>query len=165
MRRKVVLPLILASLFLAACVILIYNAINATADPDELINAYLSIIDTLYNEDTALNSGIKYVAVDTSAMTNLDRAAKDKLLKAVEKYNCIVLEDGFDGLEAKGYIKDVWFQEGILFILKDKPPSNGVITIVTDKWRNGVGSIRYTFDLKKSDGDWKIDKKYDFLIS
>jgi hypothetical protein len=129
--------------------------------PGDLVGAYLTIIDTMYNEDTALN-GDQYIVVDTSAMANLDRAAKDKILKAMEKYGCTVLDDGFDGLEAKGYIKDVRFEHGVLFILKDSLPVNGVITIEAEKWNNGAGADNCKFDLEKKGGVWQIVKRYDY---
>lgn len=182
MMRKHWLPLVLALMLLAGCASpAAAPAAFATPDspgntatvlvatapfsPYELVDGYMAMIDALYDADTALNSTIKYIAVDTSEITNLDRAAKDRLLKAAEKLGSIVLEDSMDGLRTKGYIHDDCFTDGIVFELKDQKLKNGVITVKATKWRAADGAVGCTYDIVKKDGYWTIVNTYDWWIS
>jgi len=130
------------------------------------IGAYSLVIDTLYEEDTGLNANIKYIALDTSLITNLNSDEKAKLLKDVEKYGYIVLDMTYEELKDEGYIKDLYFEEGILFKIEDEPMKNNSITMNVSKWRSGLGAIGYDeIIVKYTNGNWTIDKKGTAWIS
>ena len=107
----------------------------------------------------ALNHDIKYIAIDTSLINNLSEDQKSALLKDVEKYGYIVLDMTFEELEEQGYIDDLYFKEGILFKIEDRPMSGNSILMDVSKWRSGLGAIGYD-DLKVQfkSGNWKITK-------
>lgn len=130
------------------------------------VDAYKTVIDKLYNEDTGLNSNTKYIAIDTSAMVNLNDDAKTELLKQLENYGLELLDMTFDELEKQGYIQDLYFKEGILFKIEDTPLKNNVITMNVSKWRSGLGAIGYNnLVIKYNDGEWKITKLGEAWIS
>ncbi len=154
--KKIIVFLILITIIAAGC----------NQEITEPVGAYTTVIDKLYNEDMALNHDIKYIAVDTSLINNLSEEQKSELLKEIEKYGYIVLDMTFDKLEEQGYIEELYFKEGILFNIEDKPMSGNAILMNVSKWRSGLGAIGYN-DLKVEykNGNWKITKTGSAWIS
>lgn len=152
---------------LIVCLIIMMIAVSGCSrEAPDTVGAYTAVIDKLYNEDMALNSDIKYIAVDTSAIVNLSEEEKARLLKEIEKYGYTVLDMTFDELEQEGYIKDLYFKEGILFKIEDEAISSNSITMDVSKWRSGLGAIGYE-DLKVEykNGRWEITKTGSAWIS
>lgn len=154
--KKIIVFLILITIIAAGC----------NQEITEPVGAYTTVIGKLYNEDMALNHDIKYIAVDTSLINNLSEEQKSELLKEIEKYGYIVLDMTFDKLEEQGYIEELYFKEGILFNIEDKPMSGNAILMNVSKWRSGLGAIGYN-DLKVEykNGNWKITKTGSAWIS
>ncbi len=133
---------------------------------DNIVEAYMTVIDKLYEEDSGLNGNIKYIAIDTSKMTNLTEEGKVELLKELESYGFTVLNMTSEELENQGYIKDLYFEEGILFNIEDQPIKNNSITMDVSKWRSGLGAIGYdNLVIKYKNGKWEITKSGDAWIS
>lgn len=133
------------------------KTIEKQGNTDPIVNAYMLIIDTFYKEDEGLNGDIKYLAIDTTKMVNLTDDSKQELLTALGKYNLIVLNTTFEDLKAEGLIKDLYFEEGILFKIEDEPITNNILTLKASKWRSGLGAIGTDkMELKKVNGTWKI---------
>lgn len=150
-----------------ACLILVLIiATGCSQEAPDILGAYTEVIDKLYNEDMALNSDIKYIAIDTSLINNLSDEQKSSLLKDLGKYGYTALDMTFEELEEEGYIEDLYFKEGILFKIEDEPMSGNSITMDVSKWRSGLGAIGYD-DLKVEykNGKWEITKTGSAWIS
>lgn len=146
---------------LIACLIIMMIVISGCSQevPLDTVGAYTTVIDKLYNEDMALNSDIKYIAVDTSSIVNISEEEVSRLLKEIEKYGYDVLDMTFEELEQEGYIKDLYFEEGILFRIKDNVMSGSSITMDVSKWRSGLGAIGYDdLRVKYRDSKWEVTK-------
>lgn len=147
MKRSIIFLILIVSV-LAGC---------SQAKPADYIGAYTTVIDKLFNEDTAMNDSIKYVAIDTSSLSNLNEASKKELLKQLEKYATVVLDMTFEDLQTKGYIKDLFFTEGIFFKIEDSLIKNNSIEMNASKWRSGLGAIGYENLIVKYSGSvWEI---------
>lgn len=140
------------------CLMIIMTVVSGCSQkPPDAVEAYTVVIDKLYNEDMALNADIKYIAVDTSSIVNLSNEKKERLLKEVGKYGLNVLDMTFDELEKEGYIKDLYFEQGILFKIEDKEMNNNSIMMDVSKWRSGTGAVGYeNLKTKYKDGNWEI---------
>ncbi len=135
MSRKVIILLILSiAVFAAAC---------TQSEVTDKVGAYTTVIDKLYVEDTALNHKIKYIAVDTSSIINLNDEEKTALLQEIESYGYTVLDMTIEELKEEGYVEDLYFEEGILFEIEDEPIKGNSITMDISKWRSGLGAIGY----------------------
>ena len=62
-------------------------------------------------------------------LLNLTNETKAELLKHLENYGFIVLNMNFEELKKEGYIKDLYFEKGILFRIEDKPMQNNSIKV------------------------------------
>ena len=146
--------------------IILILLVGCSQETPDTIGAYTTVIDQLYNEDMALNSEIKYIAVDTSLMINLSDEQKPVFLKELEKYGYTVLDMTFETLEQQGYIEDLYFKEGILFKISDEIIRGNSITMDVQKWRSGLGAIGYDdLVVKYNNGKWKITKTGNAWIS
>ena len=151
---------------IALMIFIVLLANGCSKEELDMVGAYTTVIDKLYNEDTALNSDIKYIAVDTSLIKNLSDEQMSILLKKVEDYGYIVLDMTFEELEEQGYIDDLYFKEGILFKLEDVSKSKNSITMDVSKWRSGLGAIGYDdLVVKYQNGKWEVKKTGSAWIS
>lgn len=151
---------------IALMIFIVLLATGCSKEELDMVGAYTTVIDKLYNEDTALNSDIKYIAVDTSLIKNLSDEQMSILLKKVEDYGYIVLDMTFEELEEQGYIDDLYFKEGILFKLEDVSKSKNSITMDVSKWRSGLGAIGYDdLVVKYQNGKWEVKKTGSAWIS
>ena len=146
--------------------IAVFTAACTQSNDIDKIGAYTTVIDKLYKEDSALNSNIEYIAVDTSSIVNLDDEEKTKLLSELEIYGLTVLDMTMKELEEEGYIQDLYFEEGILFEIRDESIEGTSITMDISKWRSGLGAIGYDGIVVEYDnGRWEIKKQGNAWIS
>lgn len=129
-----------------------------------LINGYITIIDDIYRDDSALNSDINMIALDLSEVTNLSEADKEILLMKVhDRYGLEVKESTFDQLVKEGLInkKELYFPKGILITISNSEYNEGKKTLKYDieKWRSGLGAIGYEGKAKHDGEKWMITKE------
>ena len=154
--KKLIVCLLIIMILLVGC----------SQETPDTVGAYTTVIDMLYNEDMALNSDIKYIAIDTSLMINLSEEQKQILLKQLDKYGHTVLDMTFEELEKEGYIEELQFKEGIFFKISDELINGKSITMDVQKWRSGLGAIGYDdLVVKYTYGNWKITKTGSAWIS
>ncbi len=126
-------------------------------DPSKT-EAFYQIFQDLYGKDTALNHKIKYIAVDISSTENkIPKEFLEKMEEFCASSGFIFLVDSIDGLKEKGYIKDLYFKEGIVISFSDVKVSKYKIKLQAMKWRSGLGAIGAEYTLSKEDGVWKYE--------
>jgi len=149
MKKASILFLVAIMAFMAGC--------TRSEKTPNMVEAYTTVIDKLYTEDSGLNHDIKYLAIDTSLMANLTDETKAELLKKLDNYGFTILDMPFKELQKQGYIEDLYFKEGILFRIEDEPIKNNSIIMKASKWRSGLGAIGYNnLTIKLMDGKWEI---------
>lgn len=136
---------------------------GAQKDPAD---AYYLVFQDLYRPGDALNDKIKYIAIDMNDTLMTDPAP---FLAQVEEFCRInrltLLLDTYDGLCEKGYISDLYFEEGILFSFHDTKLTDRTLQTKGEKWRSGLGAIGATYTLKRTNGSWEISNTEDNWIS
>lgn len=123
----------------------------------QLVEAYLEAIDLVYNTSPELNNNLKYLAIDTSVLINLDEEGRTLLLEGLKNYNVEVLDCSFEELGEQGYLKDALFENGLFLKIEDTPVTNNQIQISPSKWR----STTYAAGLSKiiltlQDNTWTL---------
>lgn len=150
--KKITIFLILILLFISGC-----TTNNETGEVPDPMDAYLVVIDMLYKDDSVLNENIKYLAMDTTNMTNLTEEDKEILLEELEEYGHTVLNMTFEELEEEGYIEDLYFKEGILLEIDDEPMEDNAIKMNASKWKSGLGAIGYDGMIVEYNGEiWEV---------
>lgn len=136
------------------------NTPIANATETKLVDAYLKAIDLVLNTSPELNNALKYLAIDTSVLINLDATSRSQLLEVLEQYNVEVLDCSFEALGEQGYLKDALFENGLFLKIEDTPVSNNQIQIIPSKWR----STTYAAGLSKviltlQDNIWTVTEE------
>ena len=120
-------------------------------DYGDLCGLYMTVLEDLWTNDEALNSGVAYVSVDLAEapgdLTDGEKAAVAWLFAG--RHNAQPLTFRFSELKENGYINDteLYWKDGVLLSLKatDQAKQSGKkITFDAEKWRSGTGAIFFT---------------------
>lgn len=119
---------------------------------------YGKIVDTIWDVDSALNSGVSYINVDTRTFENFDEEDKKQLFEYLEEqYDAEVLDMTMDELEDAGYIKDMSFIDGIAFSIdKYIVNSENKVSFEGRKWASGIGAVGFITEGEYKNGQWEI---------
>ena len=163
-KRMTVLSVILSLLVLtAACSTQAPTSEGSDAAQAE---AYFLIFQEMFPSDSALNHEIKYIALDLSE-ARLE--TPDSFTRLMEEFcaesEYTLLLDTIDGLTEKGYIKDLYFEEGIVISFKDRKLTDNQLITEAMKWRSGLGAIGAAYTAEKKNGAWEITKTENEWIS
>ena len=135
---------------------------------------YKVVIDKLYNEDTALNSNAKYIALDLDGMQSrleknninskdfnmvLTDEEKETLLNYYRKYNNNVINADFNKLKEEGlYNEGDFYIEGVLIYISDvKEVNNNKVVLSATKYKSGLGAIFFDLELNYKNNIWEVE--------
>ena len=154
------------TLLTALCLLLAAAACSTEKSPKvPQAEAYMTVLEELYHQDTALNRG-QYMAVD---LTKIQLADKEPLLTLLEdfcdEWGYVLMEDTFDGLNEKGYINDLYFEDGFLISFEDSSLTDTKLKTKAQKWVGGLASIGADYTVVQKGTDWEIDKIENQYIS
>lgn len=129
-----------------------------------LIDGYITIIDDIYKDDSALNSDINMIALNLSETKILSEADKEILfIKLHDLYGLEIKESTFDQLVEEGLInkEELYFPKGILINISNAEYNEDKKTLKFDieKWRSGLGAIGYEGKAKFDGEKWTISKE------
>lgn len=129
-----------------------------------LIDGYITIIDDIYKDDSALNSDINMIAFNLSETKILSEADKEILfIKLHDMYGLEIKESTFDQLVEEGLInkEELYFPKGILINISNAEYNEDKKTLKFDieKWRSGLGAIGYEGKAKFDGEKWTISKE------
>lgn len=121
---------------------------------------YGEMIDKVWEIDSALNSGINYINVDTRTFNGFDEEDKKQLFEYLaEQYDAEILDKTMEELKDEGYIEDLSFKDGIVFSIdKYIKNSEDKISLEGRKWASGIGSIGFIFEAEKVKEEWIIKR-------
>lgn len=136
---------------------------NPAADP---VDAYLLVIDDLFNQDPALNSNIEYLAINCSTMVNLSAEGRTRMLNELKKYGFIVLDNTMDQLKSEGYVRDLKFENGIFIEIKDQQMKASTIVMSAMKWRGGLAAFGWeNRTVTWKNNSWTLDESKETWVS
>ena len=122
-----------------------------TADKDDygdLCGLYLTVLEDLWTNDAALNSGVTYISVDLADapgdLTDGEKAALAWIFAG--RHDAQPLTFGFEALKENGYVNEaeLYWPDGVLFSVKaadSVKQSAKKISFDAEKWRSGTGAI------------------------
>lgn len=141
---------------------------DETISPSERnVEIYIVAFDALIQEDKGLNSGMKYISIDSNITNDLTEEEKKVLLSYFTKYNVEVKNLSFEELRNKGmFDENTHSLEGILLEVKDiKKKTDKEVIIEATKYRSGLGAIGMEYTLKYIDGRWEMKSSKMLWIS
>lgn len=152
MKFKYFSILFVLSLLLSAC--------NNGTDPKEHLGEIYSIaLDSIMEQDEALSSDMKYIAIDMSNFDRVDESDKEVILSYFkEKYKVEVMDATLEQLKDKGlYNPDTLVLDGVLLrIEKVEYKVNNNIFFEGSKYRSGDGAVGVEVIVHYKDNNWKV---------
>lgn len=122
-----------------------------------LEQAIAAAIDEVMMQNPEFNDNARYLGIDTSVLTRLDKEGKAALLVTLEKYNLTILDAPFEKLQQEGYIKDLIFTEGLFLQIEEEVVSENEIILYPSKWRSTTLHIGCSqMVLTKSESGWHL---------
>ena len=121
---------------------------------------YALAFDAVWEMDKGLNSGIKYISINTKTFKDFSKEDKKQLFNYIaDKYNVTMLDMSIDELKNEGYVKELSFKEGVLFqVDKYNSYSSNSVALEGKKWRSGKGAIGFSFEGENKNNTWVLKK-------
>ena len=139
---------------------LLFSACNTGIEPKEHLGEIYSVaLDSIMEQDEALNSDMRYIAIDMSNFEEVDENAEKEILSHFkEKYNVDVIAATFEQLKEKGlYDPDKMSLDGVLLRIERVDfKFNNNIFFEGSKYRSGLGSIGVEGTVHYKDNEWKL---------
>lgn len=165
---------IISSLLLIICILLTFvgctdknsqevtfdNNIEAQKLKSKNSKLYALVFDSVWKMDEGLNYKVKYISVNTKSFKDFSNEDKKQLFDYIaKKYNATVLDMNMDELKNAGYVKNLTFEEGILFQVEEyKTYSSSSVSFGAMKWRSSLGATGTSFEGEYKKNKWKLKK-------
>ena len=133
-----------------------------------LANLYIKTIDTLLNEDPALNSDIKFVAIEMDTLKGINEADKQRIEEYIKDKGYEIKNASIEDLKEQGEFDEekLFIPNGVLIrIDKYEKFTDNRATFTASKYRSGQGAIGLLFNFLKSNDTWKLIKSDMMWIS
>ena len=155
MKARLLPLLLIFTILLAAC--------SGGENPkDHLGEIYTLAMDALMEEDKALNSDMKFIAIDMSDLDGVDEEQKQAIMRHFrDEYKVEVMDSTMDELEEDGYYDtDTMALKGVLLRMEkvDFESDDGVLLEVS-KFKSGKGAIGLRLVVDYENGEWQLTEQ------
>lgn len=138
---------------------LLLSACNDRTEPKEHLGKIYSVaLDSIMEQDEALNSDIEYIAIDMDNLKCIDESDKEEILSYFkEKYKVEVMYANLEQLQIMDlYSPDTLVLDGVLLkIEKINFKFNNNIFFEGSKYRSGTGAVGVEVNIHHKDNKWK----------
>ena len=145
------------------------------------VEMYKKILDDLINQDSAINEGAKFIAIDftnflayhkdgndgSSQLRNLSTNEKNQLLDYCKKYNENVIDATMEELKEKGYFneKNMYLQGILITVTNTEKVEFDKAILSLQKYRGGLAAVFSKYELTLVDNDYWTLQILDMAIS
>lgn len=145
------------------------------------VEMYKKILDDLINQDSAINEGAKFIAIDftnflayhkdgndgSSQLRNLSTNEKNQLLDYCKKYNENVIEATMEELKEKGYFneKNMYLQGILITVTNTEKVEFDKAILSLQKYRGGLAAVFLKYELTLVNNDYWNLQILDMAIS
>ena len=146
-----------------------------------IVEMYKKILDDLINQDSAINEGAKFIAIDftnflayhkdgndgSSQLRNLSTNEKNQLLDYCKKYNENVIEATMEELKEKGYFneKNMYLQGILITVTNTEKVEFDKAILSLQKYRGGLAAVFLKYELTLVNNDYWNLQILDMAIS
>ncbi len=128
-------------------------------DKTSLCYIYVQAIEILLEEDTALNQGMKYIAIDMDTLKGISRDNEKEISEYFEKKYTKVKDASLEDLKKEGEFdaRNKLLKNGVAVkVNKIMEFTDESIEFEASKYKSGLGAIGMEFKFKKQDNGWKL---------
>ena len=157
------------------------NYTKIEEEKNYIVEMYKKILDDLINQDSAINEGAKFIAIDftnflayhkdgndgSSQLRNLSTNEKNQLLDYCKKYNEDVIEATMEELKEKGYYdeKNMYLQGILIKVNETEKIEFDKAILSLQKYRGGLAAVFPKYELTLVDNDYWNLQILDMAIS
>jgi len=150
--------------------LLLFSLVGCSNSESEsgLADLYIQVFSDLLDKDPALNSDIKFIAIDFNTVKDLSKEDKDKIIEYFKKDNIEIKDASLEDLKESGLFDDqqLYIKDGILLkVDKYKEYTKKRIMLEASKYRSGTGAIGVEYSFKKKWGKWALIEARGIWIS
>lgn len=138
------------------------ESVTVVEEREDLLSLYFQVLTDMHEDDPVLSERVSYFAFDFSGVQNLTQPECRAMgwLFATDNGR-EPLFGTWEELAAEGYIdeENLWFEDGVLFELKDSSILAGRFTFDVQKWASGLGAVGYDgCRARKENGVWSYEQ-------
>jgi hypothetical protein len=127
---------------------------------------YTLALEGFMPKDEALNSNMKYIAIDMSNFKDVDDKDKKEILNYFKKYNVETMDSTYEQLKEKGlWNAKTKALDGILLRVESTEVVRNKVIIKASKYRSGLGAIGGESTVIYKNGSWILKEAKDTWIS
>jgi hypothetical protein len=142
-----------------------------------LFEGILEAVKTLYEYDTGLNGGIKYLAFNLTNIPQGERGGTEEfagyLTRWTESLGLEPLFGTYEDMVEAGYIipitpntlSEAGFAEGLLFSIGEIKLEGNVLTLRVTKYRGPLGAAGADYTARFENGVWTVDEPENMLLA
>ena len=147
MQRVIIIIIVLAAIGYG----LKYAAFDLKIDkPNDQVLAYFEIFKEVYWDTTAMNTEMKYVAINLDTVKGADKQALTDMISQYCYDNAMTFLDmNFEELKAQGYATDTDFREGFLISFYDTTLTDKQLVSGATKWRSTSQYVTGIYSVQK----------------
>lgn len=140
--------------------LLLLSACGSGVNPkDHLGEIYTIALDSIMQEDQALNSGMEFIAIDTSNLEELTKQDKKEIIHFFrDTYKTEIMEATYEELVEKGlYNPETTVLDGVLLRMEEVDYSfNNQIIFKGSKYRSGLGAVGIEVTIHYKNDSWLV---------
>lgn len=140
-------------------IVTLLTGCNSNIEPKaHLDKIYTVALESIMQEDEALNDNMEFIAIDMSNFDDLDASSKEDILNHFEKtYKVEAMEATFEQLKEMGlYNPDTTSLDGVLLSIdKVHHKLNNTVILEGSKHRSGLGAIGVEVKVQYIDKKWE----------
>lgn len=143
--------IIILAFFLSGC------SSDSTSAKDHLTQVYCLALDSFMTLDKGLNCNMKYIAIDTETLKDLDASNKEAIIEYLGKYNVDVIAASLDDLKTMGMFNDKNLSiEGVLLKFENITINESSVILNGSKFRSGKGAIGVKCEITIKNNEVKV---------
>ncbi len=141
---------------------MLFTACNKVGNPKEHLEKIYSLaLESAMESDQALNSDMKFIAIDMSNFKEINNEDKETILSFLEeKYKVETMDTTLKQLEEKGYYNPETTElNGVLLeIEKTEFKNNRKVSLNVSKTRSGDGAVGLEIIVYYKNNEWKVEE-------
>jgi hypothetical protein len=135
-----------------------YSQSNVTGKLTKWAEIYQITLDSYFEQDTALNSHIVFIAIDLDTLQFANDYDKETIVKWFESQYVPVLDTTFDGLRERGLVNEKYsyIPDGVFMEIRRVIETDNEIIIYGTKYRGGEAANGFRSNWLLNNGIWEF---------
>jgi hypothetical protein len=152
---------------LTICFVGYSQIIDVTGNLTKWAEIYQITLDSYLKQDTALNEGIDFIAIDLASLEFTNDYDKENIVIWFENHHVPVIDTNLSGLKDRGLFNEefMYIPDGVFLKIIKVTEMNNEIIIEGMKYRGAEGANWFRTIWKLNNGIWEFISTFMTMIS